>query len=333
MPQPHTTSDDDKASELIAAGADLAGTLATTAAGFLVAGPIGAFGGAVSGLVLKQALTKVGADIHDRMLGPRERVRIGAAGAYAIARIERNLGEGKPPRDDGFFEEKKHGRSQAEEVLEGVLLKAKNDHEEKKAQYLGNLFGNVAFDPYLSASEANLILKYAEEMTYRELLCVALLGKSAAFNLRASPFPTQVTYTTLGILHELYDLARNDIIRQQAPGSDAGEIILELRQIVPAHLSLRAFGQIIYAALGLDEVPHDEVEQLVAKYLRHGGSEAEVEQRVVRYLQGTSEAEVEQRVAQYLRGIGESEAEVEQRVAMCLHVARYLRHEAGETVP
>lgn len=275
MPQPDTASDDDKASELIAAGADLAGTLATTAAGFLVAGPAGAFGGAVGGLVLKQALTKVGADIHDRMLGPRERVRIGAAGTYAIARIERNLKEGKPPRDDGFFQgKKKHERSQAEEVLEGVLLKAKNDHEEKKAQYLGNLFGNVAFDPYLSASEANLILKYVEEMTYRELLCIALLGKSAAFNLRISPFPTQVTYTTLGVLHEIYDLARKDIVRQQVPGADAGEIILELRQIVPAHLSLRAFGQIIYTALSLDEVPHDEVELLVASHLRHGVGES-----------------------------------------------------------
>jgi len=273
MPQLDTTSEEDKASELITAGAELAGALATTAAGFLIAGPVGAFGGAVGGLALKQALTKVGADIHDRMLGPRERVRIGAAGTYAIARIERNLGEGQSPRDDGFFEAKEQERSKAEEVLEGVLLKAKNDHEEKKAQYLGNLFGNVAFDRYLSASEANLILKYAEEMTYRELLCVALLGRSAEFNLRSSPFPSQVTYATLGVLHELYDLARRDIIRQQAPGADAGEIILELRQIVPAHLSLRALGQIIYTALSLEDVPHDEVELLVAGHLRRGPGE------------------------------------------------------------
>ena len=56
------------------------------------------------------------------MLGPREKVRVGAVLAVAAAEINKRIVSGEKVRTDGFFDEKPSGRSHAEEVAESVLL-------------------------------------------------------------------------------------------------------------------------------------------------------------------------------------------------------------------
>ena len=49
----------------------------------------------------------------------------------------------KTPAKMTFFDEKQTGRSDAEEVLEHMLLKAQREPEEKKIQYIGYLYGSL----------------------------------------------------------------------------------------------------------------------------------------------------------------------------------------------
>ena len=70
----------------------------------LIGGPAAAVGGAAGGALLAKVLRRVGADLRQRVLGPREELRIGAATAHAGAMIQTLLDAGKQPRDDGFFD-------------------------------------------------------------------------------------------------------------------------------------------------------------------------------------------------------------------------------------
>lgn len=62
---------------LIESGAELAGASIGAAVG-LVGGPPGAIGGAAVGVTATRLLRRLGADIQQRLLAPRQRMRAGA---------------------------------------------------------------------------------------------------------------------------------------------------------------------------------------------------------------------------------------------------------------
>src|SRR5690349_15987772 len=72
-----------------------------------------------------------------------------------------------------FFQHDSTGRSPAEEIVEGVLLKMKNEHEERKARFYGQLFTNVSFDPNCSPAEANYLLHVMDRVTFLQLSLVS----------------------------------------------------------------------------------------------------------------------------------------------------------------
>ncbi|MFH1662875.1 MAG: DUF456 domain-containing protein, partial [Chloroflexota bacterium] len=152
------SSNKDRIKSLISKGNKITGAASGGVSGFLIGGPVGAAIGGIIGVVVTETLS----DMANRLLSDSEQTRIGAAATFAISEIESRLKCGQTPRNDGFFEDKKSGRSNADEIFEGVLIKAKNEHEEKKVRILGNMFANIAFSPEFSIGEANHILQVAE---------------------------------------------------------------------------------------------------------------------------------------------------------------------------
>jgi hypothetical protein len=69
--------------ELFDSGADLAGALAGGVPGLVLAGPPGVLIGAVAGVSVSRALRRVGDELEERVMGPRQRERAGAAFALA----------------------------------------------------------------------------------------------------------------------------------------------------------------------------------------------------------------------------------------------------------
>ena len=63
----------------------------TTGALALLGGTEGMVFGAVGGVTVSYVLKRVGADVQQRWLGPRQRVRVGAAFATAVGEISRRL--------------------------------------------------------------------------------------------------------------------------------------------------------------------------------------------------------------------------------------------------
>ncbi|HYX72038.1 MAG TPA: hypothetical protein VE732_04650 [Nitrososphaera sp.] len=175
---------DYKGKSLLESGVAIAGGVAAYVAGTLIAGPIA---GPIAGAAVAAAINDVAkrglGEFANRLLSSREQARVGAAFAYAVATIQNRIDAGDSPRADNFFQRDETGRSDADEILEGVLLKAKNESEEKKTKYLGNLFANVAFMPGVPATVANFLLRTAEALSYRQFCFLALIEQSGTLEI------------------------------------------------------------------------------------------------------------------------------------------------------
>jgi hypothetical protein len=161
--------------ELIEGGSELAGAFVGGALG-LIGGPPGVAAGAVGGVAVTRGLKRVAHEIRERVLGPRQVERAGAALTVAIARVRERLDAGEEPRDDGFFDARAGERPDAEELLEGILLHAGNSYEERKVELLGRFWASLAFDDSISAAHANFLLRVADAVSYHQLVCLALVG-------------------------------------------------------------------------------------------------------------------------------------------------------------
>ena len=247
--------------ELIESGSEIAGA-ATGAAVGLVAGPLGVIGGAALGAALGRVLKHVGAEIRQRVLGPREEIRVGAAAAFAGAAIAIALETGRQPRDDGFFETREGGdRPAAEEILEGVLQKARDAYEERKLRLLGLLYANVAFHPEISPQHANHLIALAGQLTYRQLVALAIAHQQAQTGpiLRDRPFRgDHAALVRLGLdgnalVTELYGLDQNGLL------SDAnGEAWISVADVNPGAMRPQPSGSVLAQIMGLDTIPRDD---------------------------------------------------------------------------
>ena len=84
--------------------------------------------------------------------------------------------------------------SPAVEIAEGMLLAARNEYEEKKLPFFGNLLANIAFDPTIDREQANLLIKIGENVTFRQMCILSVFADHDRFDfgrisLRSSGFP------------------------------------------------------------------------------------------------------------------------------------------------
>jgi hypothetical protein len=168
--------------ELLSRGAKIAG--AGAAAGAL-AGPGGTVVGAAVGAAVGELCVGVLDDLAKRFLSPKEQQRVGAVASLAINTI-RERRHWEQIRDDGFFDHEGDTPSPAEELFEGVLLTAKQEHEQLKLPYLANFYASLVFDFGVKRSEANYLLGLAEALTYTQLCLLGLVSErqSRKFPLR-----------------------------------------------------------------------------------------------------------------------------------------------------
>lgn len=249
--------------ELIEGGGELAGAASGAAIG-LLGGPGGAIGGAVAGVAIARVLKRVGADLRQRLLGPREEVRVGAAAAFAGATIKEFLDEGHTPRDDGFFEARGDERPAAEEVLEGVLLKARDAYEEKKVRLLGTLYAQVGFHPEISPAHANHLIELASRLTYRQLVVVAVVqDETNRAGLRAADYRGDTeAIGRLGLeggalLTEIYDLYQQGLVH----GEEAAWI--SVADVNPGKMRLQGSGAVLAKLMSLETIPAADREHVI----------------------------------------------------------------------
>jgi len=163
----------EKLKTIIEKGSEIGGSVTGAGIGLIIAGPIGALGGAAVGPLVAHVFKKIGNEISEKVMSPREQARIGATYTLALEKIAESLQNGENIRQDDFFNGQNQERSYSETILEGTLLKARNEYEEKKIKFYSNFLANMCLDDTISFEKGNTLLRILEQLSYRQVAILA----------------------------------------------------------------------------------------------------------------------------------------------------------------
>lgn len=244
-------------------GLIVTGEASSAGTGALIGCLVGGIPGACIGGALTPVLTSVFQHVADefstRFLGKREKARLGAVFYYSIEKINQNIEKGLKVREDFEYPKKSIGRNFSEEVLEGILLAAQRDHEEKKLPYYGNLIANLAFHPEIDRAQANLLIRIGRDLSYQQLCLLRVLAQRDDYDLSERPageILSESGCNGAALFQELYDLNSRKII--------GGEEFMGQFFLKPRTTGLSRIGKTIYSLMELDKINYDDVLPLIS---------------------------------------------------------------------
>lgn len=257
---------EDSLQDLIDALADVVGPVTAAVIEAHAAGSGASIVAGATGGVLSAGMRR-GFKAIDQRLGLRRRRRMEQGLIDASRSLRARLALGAERRTDGFFEKDESGDSDASRLIEGVLYRIVTEYENLKAPYIANIYAATAVSDVLPAN-AHLVLKYAGDLTYRGVVCLALIGQPHERQLSDRPLPEPLSPATQGVLAEIMRLEGLELISQRGDKGWAYPITATAN-LVPARLQLHGLGVTMYQLMGLSAVPLSMVET-VAQYLRIG---------------------------------------------------------------
>lgn len=249
-----------KSKKLIETGAEIVGASIGSLLG-LIGGPLFSIGGSVAGIVVTKGIN----EFAHRFLSNREEVRVGGAAGLVILSIQKELDSGKKLRQDDFFNLNDIKRSKAEELFEGILIKCKNEYEEKKIQFISNIYKNVAFNSTVNSNNANQVLNSVQLFSYRQLSILALVGQNIGnkFLLREKSFRGEHKILTKEIEFLLQDFLF--LYSQGLIGRSDNNAMICTSDVALGIMNLTTIGRDYFILLNLEEMSENEfyfIEQL-----------------------------------------------------------------------
>ncbi|WP_116453517.1 hypothetical protein [Blastococcus litoris] len=192
---------------------------------------------------------------------PRERVRAGAALAFAVeyaATLRRN---GRPTRDD-WFGERPGGRPPAQELAEAVVGAARRSTDERRVRHLGYLLAEVAVSADVDLALAGRALRLVESLSWRQLALLAGVGRRERVPLPMAPLEDEPrAWSAWG--------AREDVTGLQSAGlldppPVTARPVATLPRLRAADLRLTRRGVLVHRLLVLDLLHDDAVATALA---------------------------------------------------------------------
>jgi hypothetical protein len=167
---------------------------------------------------------------------------------------------------DGFFDERAGRRSDADELMEGVLLHAADAYQELKLRHLAAIMPALAFRPDISAADGHWITDLASRLTWRQLVVLAIFADPPEQELMRRDVYHQGRYVVPGTLtdevDELGALGLLGSTNQEGETVRVGGTIAGLEggiwNIGMAEWRLTASGQLLAELTRLDDVPAAE---------------------------------------------------------------------------
>lgn len=156
------------------------------------------------------------------------------------------------------FEDDGHGRPPADELLEGVLLKARDAYEERKLSLLGSLYANIAFHPEISPPHANQLINLSSQLTYRQLVALSVADtqrQHGPLYREADYRGDEVARANLGLggislITELYDLYQRGLMSDVA-----GEAWISVSDVAPGRMRPQGTGSVLCHMMNLASIP------------------------------------------------------------------------------
>jgi len=192
----------------------------------------------------------------------RERVRAGAALAFAVeyaATLHRN---GRRARDDGWFDEQQGGRPAALELAGAVVAAACRWTDERRVRHLGYLLAEVTVSPDVDLELAGRALRLADSLGWRQLALLAGVGRRERVPLPMSPLEDEPrAWSAWGAREDVTGLQSAGLL-DPAPVA-AGQAATRPR-LRAADLRLTRRGVLVHRLLALDLLHDDAVAAVLA---------------------------------------------------------------------
>lgn len=248
--------------QIIHNSTEIAGSAtASLAAGLLTGDPVAATVTGMGAKALEIGFKTIGNEIWERMIGPREKVRAGAAIAFASAGVRQRLENDEIPREDGFFDKNDTGRSNSEEVLENMVLKVQGEPEEKKARYIAKIYEHSVFEQEVSADLAHKIIKSAEQLTYQQLCILSMIGRREDNEDFRRDFQFEFSLELSKLLHDCFELDRDGYIQGGLSLTYSGQPP-RYETLNPCTIHLENIGRATFNLMNLQDIPDDDIEPI-----------------------------------------------------------------------
>ncbi|MGY1616408.1 hypothetical protein ACI797_06635 [Geodermatophilus sp. SYSU D00691] len=243
---------------LIEAGGPVAGSMTTAAAALVFERGTGA----VQLDPRLAACLRAAAEEAAGLPVPRERVRAGAALAFAVEHAV-TLGRSGRQLHDGFFTGRSGVRSAAAEVVEGAVAAARRSVDERRVRHLGYLVAEVAFSADVDAELVARGLVLADRLNWRQLALLAGVGRRDRQPLPMAPLEDEPrAWTAWGAREDVDDLQRTRLVDPPlVPARPGAAARPRLR---PTDLRLTRRGVLVHRLLALDFVRDDAVAAALA---------------------------------------------------------------------
>lgn len=248
-------NDDDLLKKTIEAGIDMSGSIGGAIAGVAMGGPAGGLAGAIAGTGLVHILK----DVAHRALSHRERQRVGALYLHALNAMNIIRDAGGTVRQDDFWVSSGPYTSPGQQVIEGVLMAAQREPQERKLEFMGTLLARVAYEPEITADTAAYLIRTAEELTWQQYVLLALIGRLDEFevegietNTHAPEFAAWAAHKQLA---ELGDFGRALIIG----GREETSLGLQKYATELSSYKLGWGADLLYQSMWLDRIPRRDI--------------------------------------------------------------------------
>jgi hypothetical protein len=213
----------------------------------------------MAGLALRQTISEV----SSRHLSDREKVRIGAAVAFAVEHMREYLDEGHSVRDDDFFFAES-GRSAGEEVAEAVLIAAQREHEEAKCRHMGYLLATIAFHDEIDRYLANWLVRTATELSWAQYVLLAIIGREGGEQLpHGDTGRAPGGWSQWGLHQELANLGYAQRGLVGAPPGKTERLGLSVPNVKMSDQQLLTGGRLLHSALQLERASDAEMVEVL----------------------------------------------------------------------
>lgn len=254
---------DDKTKRFLSTSAEIAGESAGMALGLVFGIP-----GTVAGTIIRPVITSLARDFAFRVLSQREQTRVVGVLDLAAAHVQEKLRQGHEPRAENFFVGVPGHRSFAEEVIEGVLIAAQREHEERKLKYLACLLGNFVFYEDVDLRQANYLVRLLSDLSWTQLRLLAIFSRNDIEGLRSTSYTGDASdaldWDKLVILTEVVELWFPNLITK---AERLGGIVPSAVSVVPPMMKTVHFGELLVFLAELKSIDRTELDE-VADFLR-----------------------------------------------------------------
>lgn len=249
----------DSAKRALEGGTSIVGAVAGAAISMMTGDPLLGLAGVAGGELLAWGLN----DVTMRVLSEREQKRVGAVSIFAVQAFERIQQTGGSLRTDGFFESNLSGRSPGDEIVEHVLIAAKNSFEENKLPYFGNLIAAVACATTVDRSTANWAIDIFDRLSWTQVLILSAFARTDEFKLPdADLYSNPKEWSAWSVHKLLHEMSTDNLALLNAP-METGE---RGQPRWPTEISakkLTTAGSLIFQLSGLDQIPAADIEPVV----------------------------------------------------------------------